>query len=80
MIIDCLRDDFTSFLDKNEYSSLRRQSREPGAHHNKYKEKYRLNEIFTHRDPNTPADYEYYVRAVKKIQKHIKKAKKGSFL
>ncbi|MCS5946991.1 hypothetical protein LNP25_28925 [Klebsiella variicola subsp. variicola] len=28
MIIDCLRDDFTSFLDKNEYSSLRRQSRE----------------------------------------------------
>jgi hypothetical protein len=29
MIIDCLRDDFTSFLDKNEYSSLRRQSQNP---------------------------------------------------
>ncbi|EPQ2864799.1 TPA: hypothetical protein R4029_000106 [Klebsiella variicola subsp. variicola] len=76
MIIDCLRDDFTSFLDKNEYSSLRRQSREPGAHHNKYKEKYRLNDIFTHRDPNTPADYEYYVRAVKRFR-NILKSKEG---
>ncbi|HBR8102122.1 TPA: hypothetical protein L9493_005785, partial [Klebsiella variicola subsp. variicola] len=61
---------------KNEYSSLRRQSREPGAHHNKYKEKYRLNDIFTHRDPNTPADYEYYVRAVKRFR-NILKSKEG---
>nr|WP_241366506.1 hypothetical protein [Klebsiella quasipneumoniae] len=39
MVIDCLRDDFQTFLDKNEYSSLKRQSKEPGAHH-----KYRLRE------------------------------------
>ena len=67
-------DEFIAFT--NEYSSLRRQSREPGAHHNKYKEKYRLNEIFTHRDPNTPADYEYYVRAVKRFR-NILKSKEG---
>lgn len=48
----------------------------PGAHHNKYKEKYRLNDIFTHRDPNTPADYEYYVRAVKRFR-NILKSKEG---
>ncbi|HCC2625658.1 TPA: hypothetical protein M4195_000096 [Klebsiella quasipneumoniae] len=74
MIIDCLRDDFQTFLDKNEYSSLNRQSKEPGAHHNKYKQKYNLNDIFTHRDPTTPADYAYYLRAVKRFRNILKSA------
>ncbi|MCS6746325.1 papain-like cysteine peptidase [Klebsiella quasipneumoniae] len=74
MVIDCLRDDFQTFLDKNEYSSLNRQSKEPGAHHNKYKEKYHLNDIFTHRDPTTPTDYAYYVRAVKRFRNILKSA------
>jgi Putative papain-like cysteine peptidase (DUF1796) len=64
MIIDCLTDDFSVFLDRRYYRSISESRWNPGAEHELYLEKYGIPAVFAHRDPTREEDYLYLTRCV----------------
>ena len=60
-VLHCLDDNFATFLDRSHYISIteRRASKEPGAEHRFYNQKYDVGDMFAHRDPLVPGDYRY---------------------
>ena len=68
MVIDCLQEDFATFLDRRHYASVtaNRPSGEPGADHRFYLDKYGIGDLFAHRDPTEDEDYQYTVRTVER--------------
>lgn len=73
-ILDCLANDFRTFLDRSHYRSLHRPSGEPGAEHLWYREQHGVQDFFTHRDPLGDADYQYFQRAVERFRKLMRSA------
>jgi Putative papain-like cysteine peptidase (DUF1796) len=62
MVADCINDDFSAFLDKQQIISSHLGNGEFG--HNLYSEKYQRESIFNHHNPrDSDSDYEYFVRA-----------------
>jgi hypothetical protein len=73
MVLDCLADDFATFLDRRHYRSIadpKRDdpTREAAAEHDLYRERYGIAGLFAHRDPTRDSDYLYYVRCVTRFR------------
>ena len=68
MLIACLQDDFSAFLDRRYYRSISEGRWGPGAEHELYREKYGIAEIFAHRDPTRDEDYQYVTRCVTRFR------------
>lgn len=82
MIIDCISNNFDIFLKQENFSSIThiRESKEPGADHLYYKNKYNINDIFTHRDPTNEEDYQYFVRTVHRFRDLMKSSDSKLFV
>jgi hypothetical protein len=86
MVLDCLRDDFATFLDKTHYSVV-----DPGISSNhaiygsmvigkNFEGIVNKNLTFAHRDVTTPADYEYYQRTVERFRKLLESPESKLFI
>uniref|UniRef100_A0A1A9Z2J1 Uncharacterized protein n=1 Tax=Glossina pallidipes TaxID=7398 RepID=A0A1A9Z2J1_GLOPL len=73
IVLDCLNDNFSLFLDKKHYHSLTNERHdrdyEPGASHLYFESKYGTINTFNHRDVTQSEDYNYIVRAVERFRK-----------
>lgn len=73
IVLDCLNDDFSLFLDKKHYHSLTNERHdrdyEPGASHLYFESKYGTINTFNHRDVTQAEDYSYIVRSVERFRK-----------
>ena len=69
MVIDCIEDDFDTFLDRRYFRSVEGKRR---CDHIAYRDKFGLESIINHRDPTKPADYAYYVRCVERFR-HLRR-------
>ncbi|MBJ9695769.1 DUF1796 family putative cysteine peptidase [Burkholderia cenocepacia] len=68
-VMHCLDDNFVTFLDGSHYRSIteERETKEPGASHTYYLERYGVINMFAHRDPTRPADYAYTKKTVARL-------------
>lgn len=77
MVIDCLNDNFTTFMNpiylKSITQSRKNNDNEPGTSHLLYENKYNLSEIFAHRDITNDNDYSYFVRAIERFNSILRK-------
>jgi hypothetical protein len=71
MILHCLQDDFTLFLDKSKYVCLTGNR----CGHTYYHEK-----MFNHHNPLTNEDYAYYVRCVKRFKRLLRRPERKLFV
>lgn len=73
IVLDCLNDNFSLFLDKKHYHSLTNERHdrdyEPGASHVYFENKYSTINTFNHRDVTQSEDYNYIVRTVERFRK-----------
>jgi hypothetical protein len=67
MVLDCLTDDFTTFLDRRDYQSTTESRCTPSADHEHYRDRYG-EWVFAHRDPTQDDDYRYLVRSVERFR------------
>lgn len=69
-VLHCFRDDFRTFLDRENYTSITKQrgSNEPGANHQFYLEEHGVKDMFAHRDPCSIEDYQYFVAGVDRFR------------
>lgn len=75
IILDCLNDDFKTFLDKKYYCDVTTKWNKRQCGHTKYD----LN-MFNHKDPRTEEDYEYYKRCVDRFRSLIKNTDSKLFI
>lgn len=68
MLIDCLTDDFSAFLDRRYYRSISESRGKPAAEHELYLQKYGIPAVFAHRDPTREEDYLYLTRCVARFR------------
>lgn len=68
MVSDCLRDDFSVFLDRQHYREVN-DGQWPKADHVFYSGRYHLPPVFAHRNPVADQDYNYFVRCVERLRK-----------
>ena len=68
MLVDCLSDDFSAFLDRRHYRSISESRWNPGAEHELYLQKYGISAVFAHRDPTREEDYRYFERCVTRFR------------
>lgn len=80
MLIDCLADDFSAFLDRRYYRSISEGRWAPGAEHELYLEKYGIRSVFAHRDPTREEDYLYFTRCVDRFRALLRSADPKLFL
>ncbi|WP_158302377.1 DUF1796 family putative cysteine peptidase [Sodalis glossinidius] len=73
IILNCLNDDFSLFLDKKHYLSLTNERHdrdyEPGASHVYFENKHSTINTFNHRDVTQSENYNYIVRTVERFRK-----------
>ncbi len=80
MLIDCLTDDFSAFLDRRYYRSITEGRWNPGAEHQLYLEKYGIAAVFAHRDPTREEDYLYFTRCVRRFRELLRSRDPKLFL
>jgi len=80
MLIDCLADDFSAFLDRRYYRSISESRWNPGAEHELYLEKYGIPAVFAHRDPTREEDYLYFTRCVARFRELLRSRDPKLFL
>jgi len=75
VVIDCLENNFSIFLNSKYYQSIlkRKDGRtEKGTEHLYYKEFFGISDMFTHHDLNVKEDFEYIKRCVDRFQNLLK--------
>ena len=80
MLIDCLQDDFSAFLDRRHYRSISDGRWNPGAEHELYLQKYGIAAVFAHRDPTREEDYLYFKRCVDRFRDLLRSRDSKLFL
>jgi hypothetical protein len=80
MLIDCLTDDFSVFLDRRHYRSITEGRWNPGAEHELYLQKYGIPAVFAHRDPTREEDYRYLSRCVERFRRLLRNRDPKLFL
>lgn len=80
MLIDCLDDDFSAFLDRRYYRSITESRGKPAAEHELYLEKYGIPAVFAHRDPTVEEDYLYLTRCVTRFRRLLRSRDPKLFL
>ena len=80
MLVDCLSDDFSAFLDRRHYRSISASRWNPGAEHELYLQKYGIAEVFAHRDPTREEDYLYFKRCVNRFRELLRSQDPKLFL
>jgi hypothetical protein len=80
MLLDCLADDFSVFLDRRYYRSISESRWNPGAEHELYLEKYGIPAVFAHRDPTRDEDYLYFTRCVARFRELMRSRDTKLFL
>ena len=74
MIIDCIENNFTKFLD-NQYYSLGTNTTEQ-----KHLYYFPVKSMFHHHNPKKPEDYDYFKRCVNRFQNILKSNEKKLFI
>ena len=80
MLIDCLTDDFSAFLDRRYYQSISESRGNPAAEHEIYLQKYGIPAVFAHRDPTREEDYLYFTRCVARFRQLLRSRDPKLFL
>lgn len=80
MLVDCLSNDFSAFLDRRYYRSISESRWNPGAEHELYLQKYGIAAVFAHRDPTREEDYLYFKRCVARFRDLLRSSAPKLFL
>jgi len=75
MVAQCLNDDFSCFLDKEQYEPIPLEQRQdPNSnfcHHRHFKEVFGIHFVFNHHKPYEIHDYQYFQRCVDRFRQSI---------